>query len=62
MPESHRQAGEWTPERLISTARNARKHLQQAYHSCLGILRLGQSYGEARLKAACWRTLMQASC
>ena len=64
MPESHRQAGEWSPERLIPwaaksgpateklirTALGARKHPQQAYRSCLGILRLGKSYGETRLE------------
>jgi transposase len=76
MPESHRQAGEWSPERLtawaaktgpateklIRTALGARKHPQQAYRSCLGILRLGKSYGEARLEAACQRALMLGSC
>jgi transposase len=76
MPESHRQAGEWSPERLIAwavktgpateklirTALSARKHPQQAYRSCLGILRLGKSYGEARLEAACRRALMLGSC
>jgi transposase len=76
MPESHRHAGEWSPERLIGwaaktgpateklirTALGARKHPQQAYRSCLGILRLGQSYSEARLEAACQRALMLGSC
>lgn len=76
MPESHRHAGEWSPERLIAwaaktgpateklirTALGARKHPQQAYRSCLGILRLGQSYGESRLEAACQRALMLGSC
>ncbi|ERS90735.1 hypothetical protein Q667_19530, partial [Marinobacter sp. C1S70] len=33
-----------------------------AYRSCLGILRLGQSYGEARLERACQRALMLGSC
>jgi transposase len=76
MPESHRQAGEWSPERLIAraaktgpateklirTALGARKHPQQTYRSCLGILRLGQRYGESRLEAACQRALMPGSC
>lgn len=76
MPEPHRQAGDWSSERLIAwaaktgpateklirTALGARKHPQQAYRSCLGILRLGQSYGEARLEAACQRALMLGSC
>lgn len=59
MPESHRQAGEWTPERLlkwaaktgpateklIRTVMASRKHPQQAYRSCLGILRWGCAPG-----------------
>lgn len=75
MPESHRQSGDGSPERLVAwaaktgpateelirTALGARKHPQQAYRSCLGILRLGKSYGEARLEAACQRALMLGS-
>lgn len=76
MPESHRQAGEWSPERLLKwaakigpateklvrTVMASRKHPQQAYRSCLGILRLGKAYGEGRLEAACRRALMLGSC
>ena len=76
MPESHRQAGEWSPERLLKWAAKAgpateklirtvmasRKHPQQAYRSCLGILRLGNAYGNERLEAACRRALMLGSC
>ena len=76
MPESHRQAGEWSPERLlkwaaktgpateklIRTVMASRKHPQQAYRSCLGILRLGNAYGDERLEAACRRALMLGSC
>jgi transposase len=76
MPESHRQAGEWSPERLLKWAAKtgpaaekliqvvmaSRKHPQQAYRSCLGILRLGNAYGEARLEAACRRALVLGSC
>lgn len=72
MPESHRRYGDWSPERLIrwaeksgpSTAKiittvlSARRHPQQGYRSCLGILRLGKSYGEQRLDAACQRALL----
>jgi len=49
-------------EKLIRTALGARKQPQQAYRSCLGILRLGKNYGEARLEAACQRALMLGSC
>lgn len=72
MPKSHQQYGDWSPERLIqwaektgpSTARiittvlSSRRHPQQGYRSCLGILRLGKSYGEDRLEAACGRALL----
>ena len=49
-------------EKLIQTVLGSRKHPQQAYRSCLGILRLGKSYGEERLEAACRRALMLGSC
>jgi transposase len=76
MPESHRQAGEWSPQRLmrwaaktgpateklIQTVLGSRKHPQQAYRSCLGILRLGKAYGDDRLEAACRRALTLGSC
>ena len=76
MPESHRQAGEWSPERLINwaaktgaateklirTVLGSRRHPQQAYRSCLGILRLGKAYGDGRLEAACRRALVLGSC
>ena len=76
MPEAHRQAGEWSPRRLMRwAARNgpstgkliravlgSRKHPQQAYRACLGILRLGNAYGGKRLEAACRRALALGSC
>jgi transposase len=76
MPEAHRQAGEWSPERLtkwaaqtgpstealIRTVIHSRKHPQQAYRACLGILRLGKTYGDERLEAACQRALTLGSC
>jgi transposase len=72
MPEAHRQYGDWSPQRLISwaeksgpcTARvitavlSSRRHPQQGYRTCLGILRLGKSYGDERLEAACQRALL----
>ena len=71
MPERHRQHLEWTPGRMIQWARSigpetarlvtaileSRRHPEQGYRSCLGILRLGRHYGEARLEAACSRAL-----
>lgn len=72
MPESHRQYGDWSPERLISWARKygkctaelinqimqSRRHPEQGYRSCLGILRLEKTYGAQRLEAACERALL----
>jgi len=71
MPQSHRQYAQWTPQRLIRWAQksgpataalvesvlNSRPHPQQGFRSALGILRLGQGYGEERLEAACARAL-----
>lgn len=71
MPRPHREYAEWTPRRLIAWANKTgpatgaliaqilerRRHPQQGFRSCLGILRLGKRYGEARLEAACVRAL-----
>ncbi len=72
MPEKHRRMGEWSPERfsrwaekigpstaaLITGVLRARRHPEQSYRTCLGILRLAKSYGDARLEAACQRALV----
>jgi len=71
MPSSHRAHAEWTPSRILSWAGKVgsatralcdailsdRPHPEQGYRSCLGILRLGKRYGDARLEAACARAL-----
>lgn len=71
MPQAHREYADWTPERLVRWARESgpsvsglieqvmatRAHPQQGFRSCLGIMRLGQSYGGERLEAACRRAL-----
>lgn len=71
MPESHRQYAEWTPERLQNWAGKtgsstqaviehilaSRKHPEQTFRSCLGIMRLGKSYTPERLEQACRRAL-----
>jgi hypothetical protein len=36
---------------------DSRQHPEQAYRSCLGLLRLGDRYGQERLEAACRRAL-----
>ena len=72
MPKSHRDYAQWTPQRLIAWAQQTgpataslietilsrRAHPQQGFRTCLGILRLNQSYGEERLEAACQRALL----
>lgn len=71
MPLNHQKFLEWTPERFKRWAAKIgtdtailtelvllkRAHPQQAYRTLLGILRLGKSYGNARLEAACSRAL-----
>jgi transposase len=71
LPPPHQAYLDWTPERLIrwaaqtgpATARlvetilTSRPHVQQGFRACLGILRLGKSYGTARLEAAAHRAL-----
>ena len=71
MPASHRAHRDWSPGRITRWARTvgpktaelvegvlaARPHPEQGYRSCLGILRLGRRYGDARLEAACARAL-----
>jgi transposase len=71
MPPAHQKYLEWSPERLVNWAKKtgphtaqlvqvllqSRQHPQQAYRSCLGLLRLGDRYGQERLEAACRRAL-----
>ncbi len=69
MPESHRRHAEWSPSRILAwagkigpeTAQLAtailtdRRHPEQGFRSCLGILRLGKKYTPERLERACAR-------
>ena len=71
MPKSHQQWAKWSPQRFINWAEkigphtaqlieqilNSRKHPQQGFRSCLGILRLAKNYDDQRLEAACQRAL-----
>ena len=71
MPPNHRFYADWSPERFQRWAAKigpamsevtqrllaGRQHPQQAYRTLLGIFRLGKSYGEPRLEAACRRAL-----
>jgi transposase len=71
MPKAHQAQAEWSPSRLVrwantigpQTARLVeaiiaeRRHPEQGYRSCLGILRLSKKYGAERLEAACTRAV-----
>jgi transposase len=71
MPAAHQKHLEWSPSRIVGwastvgpeTAKLAekilaeRRHPEQGYRSCLGILRLSKKYGHDRLEAACARAL-----
>ncbi len=71
MPPAHQKYQAWPPERFIQQAQaigpsttqlvqavlDSRKHPQQAYRSCFGILGFAKRYGPDRLEAACRRAL-----
>jgi len=71
MPSSHRKHAQWTPERLTRWARQTgpatqqvvekiladKAHPEQGFTAVLGVMRLGKSYGQERLEAACERAL-----
>jgi len=71
MPKAHRKHGDWSPERLRSWAKDTgpnvlriteailsrRKHPEQGYRSCLGILKLSREYNGKRLDDACARAI-----
>ncbi len=76
MPKSHQAHLEWTPSRIIhwagtvgeataqvvKTILESKPHPQMGYRACLGILRLGKAYTNARLEAACSRALQLDAC
>ncbi len=67
MPKNHQAHAEWTPERIkrwaskigqntqlfIEQMISSRAFPQQAFRSCLGLLRLSTRFGEERLEKAC---------
>ena len=71
MPSTHRHLAEWTPDKLavwagdigpaakvmVEAIMAGRRHPEQGFRSCLGILRLSRTYGAERLEAACVRGL-----
>jgi len=70
-PRAHREWGDWPPERLVGWAQTKGlktaevagailgrgPHPESGRRACLGLFRLGERYGSARLEAACARAL-----
>ena len=71
MPKSHQKYLEWTPSRIINWAGKTgpctqrvvteimqrKKHPEQGFRSCLGVMRLGKRYSPERLEKACERAV-----
>lgn len=71
MPAHHRFRDDWTPERIrrqavrfgpnvevfVDVVMRQRRHPEQAYRSCLGVIKLAKAFGSDRLDAACARAL-----
>ena len=76
MPKSHQKYLEWTPSRIIAWAGKnghhtgalvsriieSRRHPEQGFRSCLGVMRLAKHYSPERLEAACTRALSLNAC
>jgi transposase len=74
-PASHRAHLEWTPSRLINWGKSigphtaavvehvirSKPHPEQGYRSALGLLRLSDRFGTARLERACQRAIAMRS-
>jgi len=75
-PPKHQQYLEWTPERLIDWAGKigpsaagvaghilqSRRHPEQGFRACLGLMRLARRYPAERVEAACARALGVNAC
>lgn len=71
MPEDHKKYVQWNGDRFIRWAENigpstaivirailsSHKVEQQAYKSCMGLLKLADKYSVARIEAACGKAL-----
>jgi transposase len=67
MPTNHQKVGEWTPERMLRWAGEigpqtaewvqqvfaSRQHPEQAFRTCLGVLRLSGKYARDQIELAC---------
>jgi transposase len=75
-PKSHQKHLEWTPSRMLDWAQKigpataevfdrilaGKRHPEQGYRSCLGILRLGEQYPKERVEAAARRAVALKAC
>ena len=71
MPKAHQKQQQWSPERfekwaskigesteqLVMQLLQKKKHPEQSYRVCLGLLSLAKKYSSERLEAACHRAL-----
>ena len=71
MPSAHRRYAQWTPDKLkrqanaignntgilVEVIMRERRHPEQGFRACTGIIRLAKAYGAERLEAACERAL-----
>ena len=71
MPPSHQKHLKWTPSRLVNWAKKtgentakvvegimgSRRYPEQGYRACLGVMRLGELFGDKRLEAASARAV-----
>lgn len=71
MPKKHQKHMQWTPGRFLNWANSIgpktfyltkhiieiKRHAEQAYRVCLGLLNLCKLYGKERLEAACNRAI-----
>ena len=75
-PKAHQRYLEWTPSRLVDWAKKigpataelldrimaSKRHPEQGYRSCLGILRLSKQYTTQRVEAAARRAIVLPAC
>ena len=71
MPKAHKEYARWTPERIRNWAAKSgdctkqfieqlmasRSFPQQAFRACIGVIRLGEHFGNDRLELACAKAL-----
>jgi transposase len=76
MPHEHRQYLEWTPERIknwgdkiglhtktmMHRIMESKRHPEQGFRGCLGIIRLSKEYTPERVEKACKRALAVEAC